>query len=93
MLCHTETSSSESIAGLLGNGLYSCSAPSGLISDCNCLAASFFIIVSFFHVSMPLNKAFVEVPMKRIMSRTVTIQSANMTLKATPILIPSISIG
>lgn len=32
-------------------------------------------------------------PMKSIISRTVTIQSANMTLKATPMLIPSMSMG
>jgi hypothetical protein len=32
-------------------------------------------------------------PTNRMISKTVTIQSANMTLKATPMLIPSMSMG
>jgi ribosomal protein L17 len=34
-----------------------------------------------------------KIPIKRMISKTVTIQSANKTLKDTPILMPSMSIG
>jgi hypothetical protein len=86
-------------------------------------------MVSFFHVSTPLKKAFVDVaviqfggentgqlegfkvnqirqevfkvlggkkkkkPRKRIIRRAVTSQSGKTTLKITPMLIPSMSIG
>nr|GMC70953.1 hypothetical protein Iba_chr03aCG20630 [Ipomoea batatas]GMC73221.1 hypothetical protein Iba_chr03bCG18990 [Ipomoea batatas]GMC76091.1 hypothetical protein Iba_chr03dCG11000 [Ipomoea batatas]GMC77529.1 hypothetical protein Iba_chr03eCG11580 [Ipomoea batatas]GMC78200.1 hypothetical protein Iba_chr03fCG5710 [Ipomoea batatas] len=61
--------------------------------DAKRLAASYISIVSFFHVSTPLKNALVDLPKKRMMSNTVTIHSEKRTLRITPILIPSNSIG